>query len=566
MPTVRIPQSTALSVSFVESNCLRATGSMPEAAQSVSGHRHGPFLAYSSRTVRNDARTWLRENGQGDVADTIDRLMEKWKARGVTTRRNWWDVLAGDKHGNPKVVDGVTFPVFPDARRRQGYPPLRVAPKSSDGDSLPLLQPSPAEQRRARRQRIESVATKTKRAPRHQVDPSATGRLTVRNFAQLSHVEIPLSDLVVLVGPQATGKSLILELMKLAVDRKPIVRSLRQHGFGWTSQQEFSSLYFGGGFGNSWHSRTEVVYEGLRLSLADVAKPRGFSQEDAVFYIPAHRTLAIAEGWPRSFAQYQVETPYVARRFSEQLLTALNQGLVGKGTIFPHDRRLKDAFRKLIDDAIFHGATLKLDTIGMRKQFVLEYVHDGPSNAEARIPFMAWTAGQREFTPMLLGLYHLLPAGGATKKREISWAIIEEPEMGLHPKAVVAVMAVVLDLLARGYKVALSTHSTTVLEVVWGMSRLKHASDRDVRLCRMMGLPERDKKVLHTASEALKRTFSVVHLQHGKDGRVTSTDISGLDPGASDPREWEWGGLTGFSARVAEAVASSTAKDRVDGA
>lgn len=198
------------------------------------------------------------------------------------------------------------------------------------------------------------------------------------------------------------------------------------------------------------------------------------------------------------------------------------------------------------------GPRFKLLTRGLRKQFVLAYGED-----EATLPYMAWTAGQREFTPLLLGLYHLLPAGGAPKKKEIRWAIIEEPEMGLHPKAIVAVMAVVLDLLARGYKVALSTHSPTVLEVVWGMSRLKGVPDGASRLCRMMGLPEKG-NVLQTASKALEKSFAVIHLQHdSRAGGVVSKDISNLDPGAADPAEWEWGGLTGFSARVHEAIATT---------
>jgi hypothetical protein len=292
------------------------------------------------------------------------------------------------------------------------------------------------------------------------------------------------------------------------------------------------------------------------LRLDEVAGARRQQGDDAVFYVPAHRTLAIADGWPRPFSQYQVETPFVVRRFSEDLLTAINQGLLGKGKIFPHDRRLKDAFRNLIDDAVFHGATLKLDTVGMRKQFILDYEED-----HATLPFMAWTAGQREFTPLLLGLYHLLPAGALPKKKEIEWAIVEEPEMGLHPKALVAVMAVVLDLLARGYKVALSTHSPTVLEVIWGMSLLEGSPDGPARLCEMMGLP-RSRNVLATATAALQKTRSVVHLHHDEDERVSSTDISALDPGARDPSEWGWGGLTGFSARVQEAVARSRSAAR----
>jgi hypothetical protein len=88
------------------------------------------------------------------------------------------------------------------------------------------------------------------------------------------------------------------------------------------------------------------------------------------------------------------------------------------------------------------------------------------------------------------------------------------------------------------------------------MSRLKGVDDGASRLCKMMGLPENQKTVLETAADALKRTYSVVHLQHNEHGRVVSRDISNLNPGAADQREWNWGGLIGFSATVNEMVAS----------
>lgn len=490
---------------------------------------------------------WLLYDGHEPAARAVQLVLDKWRRRGAKTRRNWWDVLAGDSAGNPRTIEGVEFPVLAIARKRKGLPSVPWAIATTFGKNTPSSD--------ARRTRPKA-ASSTRGRKESAFDNAQVPSLTIKNFAQIESVEVPLRDLVVLVGPQATGKSLVLEMLKLAIDRNRIVRSLKQHGLTWNGPNELVALYFGGGFENSWTKTTRVVHIEHEISIRDLTKARAYKGEDAVFYIPAHRTLAIAEGWPRPFAQYQIETPFVARRFSEQLLTSLNQGLVGKGKIFPHDRRLKDAFRRLIDESIFHGATLRLDTARMRKQFVLEY---GTSNdsVSATLPFMTWTAGQREFTPMLLGLYHLLPPGNAPKKKEIQWAIVEEPEMGLHPKGIVAVMAVVLDLLARGYKVAISTHSPTVLEVVWGMSRLREHPQGPERLCKMMGLPHRDKKVLKTAAEALKKTHAVVHLQHSSNGKVLSKDISRLDPGSPDPREWGWGGLTGFSARVAEAIAST---------
>ncbi|MBI5537291.1 MAG: hypothetical protein HY898_31505 [Deltaproteobacteria bacterium] len=170
--------------------------------------------------------------------------------------------------------------------------------------------------------------------------------LSVAHFAQLDRVVVPLRDLVVLVGPQATGKSLVLEMLKLAVDRNRIVRTLKQHGINWTTNEEFAALYFGAGLEKAWNDETAVVYDSTPIGLADVANARGYKGEDAVFYIPAHRTLAIADGWPRSFAAYQIETPFVARRFSEQLLTSLNLGLVGKGSFRRLARRSEAMARR----------------------------------------------------------------------------------------------------------------------------------------------------------------------------------------------------------------------------
>ncbi len=70
---------------------------------------------------------------------------------------------------------------------------------------------------------------------------------------------------------------------------------------------------------------------------------------------------------------------------------------------------------------------------------------------------MTWTAGQREFTPLTLGLYHLLPSVKLRKREETDWVVLEEPEMGLHPQAVTVVMLLVLELLWRGYRVVWSS-------------------------------------------------------------------------------------------------------------
>lgn len=73
------------------------------------------------------ARTWLRENGYRETAEMIEEIIKEWQRFGKKTHRNWWDVLAGDRNGNPRRVEGRLFPVYNAARQRQGLAPIAHA-------------------------------------------------------------------------------------------------------------------------------------------------------------------------------------------------------------------------------------------------------------------------------------------------------------------------------------------------------------------------------------------------------------------------------------------------------
>lgn len=68
------------------------------------------------------ARDWLSHSGYEEVAALIDEALAEIKAKGSKERRNWWDILSGDSHGNSRVVSGRKFPVLAIAQRRQGKP------------------------------------------------------------------------------------------------------------------------------------------------------------------------------------------------------------------------------------------------------------------------------------------------------------------------------------------------------------------------------------------------------------------------------------------------------------
>lgn len=368
-------------------------------------------------------------------------------------------------------------------------------------------------------------------------------RLDVSNFAQIAKATIEFGDLTVIVGPQGAGKSLLLQLWKLALDAGEIVAALKSAGRLLDNNGELLDAYFGEGMRSAWTRDTSVRIDGRAMRLASIR--RAAPADGRAFFVPAHRALLMTEGWPSPFIRLKEDTPTVARLFSQSLYDRFT----GQDSrdLFPVERRLKDSVRQLIDDAIFHGGKVRLQKTGLQTRLALEY-------GESELPFMTWTAGQREFTPLLLGLYRVLPPRGATKDDTIEWVIIEEPEMGLHPQALSAVMALVLDLLWRGYRVILSTHSPFVLDVVFAIRSLRQAKDGAKLLRAAFGLPSRPEvtRFLKASLEKDLRTFVLDF----NEKRVTSRDISSLDPGAEDEAIRGWGGLTNFSGRFHDAISA----------
>lgn len=369
-----------------------------------------------------------------------------------------------------------------------------------------------------------------------------TQTLKVVKFAHINNVKIRFGDLTVLVGAQGSGKSLVLQWLKAAIDGGEIVQALKDAGQDIRSGN-LIDLIFGVGMSPAWRSQSQVTFNGARVTPESLSKARRKAPE--VFFIPAHRAMLISDGWPAPFQKLTAEVPVVARLFSQNLFDRFSAREGDK--LFPVEGTLKKAYRDLIDEAVFHGGGVRLEKDQQHAKR-LKLIH-----GRASLPFMTWTAGQREFTPLMLGLYHLLPARKLRKRKDIHWVIIEEPEMGLHPKAIAAFMLLVLDLLWRGYRVVLSTHSTLVLDVVWAMRRLSETNADWQLIADAFAVKERQ-ALRKVGTAVLKKSFRTYLLAHRDNGLVTSEDISNLDPSSPNEEEATWGGLTGFSTRFGNAV------------
>jgi hypothetical protein len=369
-----------------------------------------------------------------------------------------------------------------------------------------------------------------------------TDRLSIKNFAQIGSVDLEFADLTVLVGAQGTGKSLALQWLKTAIDHGLIVETLAAAGHATKKRDVVLDLIFGAGMGAAWHKDSRVAWNEATVDPLARAKQH---EVERVFFIPAHRAMLISDGWAMPFQKMGSETPVVARLFSQNLHDRFSQR--DAGTLFPIKRTLKETLRRQIDDALFHGGTIAIEEDKQHSKRLRL------SHGRMQLPFMTWTAGQREFAPLLMGLYHLLPERRLKKLEGVDWVVIEEPEMGLHPQAVTVVVLLVLELLWRGYRVALSTHSPHLLTAVWMLQRLKESKASWRLLCEGLGV-EPGPAMKRVADSALAKECRVHLLEFGKNRKVTSKDISRLDPGSEDEGEAGWGGLTGFSSRFGEVV------------
>ena len=346
-------------------------------------------------------------------------------------------------------------------------------------------------------------------------------RIKLTSLGQIREADISFGDLTVFVGEQASGKSILLQLVKLISDAGNITQTLKKHGFDWQKKTEsFLSLYFGEGMETIWNEdKTKVTVDKVDFTPRKALSRR--KKDENFFLIPAHRVVTLRDGWPRAFTDYAVGDPYVVKQFSEQLRLLMEAGLgSGESAIFPQVGRMNKAIQDAIGESIFGEAEVKLDRSGLRKRIILDV-------AGSRLPFMTWSTGQREFAPLLLGLYWLMPSGKARKKNNINWVVIEEPEMGLHPKAISAVLTVFLELMRRGYKVIVSTHSSQVLELVWAIQYLVKANAEPGQLLKVLDMKS-NYFSKPFAEAVLGKTFKTYYFSR-LDKNVHVKDISALD-------------------------------------
>lgn len=378
--------------------------------------------------------------------------------------------------------------------------------------------------------------------------------LKIKSFGPIEEANIKFGDLTLLVGPQASGKSIFIQLLKLLTDKNHIRRILEQYGYTWGKEPEkILEFYFGEGMSKIWKKNSYVNYDGksyLKNSL--ISKSGRYwnvsNAEEELFYIPAQRILCVADGRPKTFMEFDNSTPYVLKQYSETLRRLLQNKMGKFDSIFPVDNRLKLPLRNSFNQSIFHNGKVVFDEKSGQKKLRMQV--EGMS-----VPFMTWSAGQKEFMPLLLGFYWLCPPSRAAKKDNITTVVIEEPEMGLHPQAIKSVILQTIDLLSRNYKVVISTHSPVFLEFAWAFNLLKQSKSKDDTLFKLFDIKKTAATSRLFKGILSKKKIKTFYFDRVND-RVKTMDISMLDAGSEDEAIANWGGLTDFATRAGEIVSN----------
>lgn len=379
-------------------------------------------------------------------------------------------------------------------------------------------------------------------------------QFSIKNLGPISKATVDFGDLTFLVGPQATGKSLFLETLKLVSDGGHIVRTLDTYSYATGRAENILNAYYGDGMSKIWREDTSATYGEKTYCGTSwlLEKDHAPSPKESLLYVPAQRILSISDGRPKNFMEFDAATPYVLRHFSEALRLFFGQvTLMGDGVIgFKSD--MGGAHHQTIlysraEQEIFNNADITIEEERGQKQLFQRI-------GGMRVPFMSWSTGQKEFIPLLFVFYRLVDG------EPYKYIIIEEPEMGLHPRAINAIILQLLALTQAGYRIIVSTHSPMFLEFAWAFNFLKSLKTAHFNeaLAEILSMNEREKRM---TNEVSKKTIKTYFFQRKQDGRVISRDISSLDVNDDDTIVSEWGGLSSFASKASEVVSKYAPDD-----
>jgi hypothetical protein len=369
-------------------------------------------------------------------------------------------------------------------------------------------------------------------------------RYRLENFGPIRDADVTFGDLTLMIGPQGTGKSLFLQMFKLELDAQLVLASKRTSGYIWPrSVDELLGIYF------NWN-QTGISTIDTKVNSAPISVPAdngmGLSSEfENVNYIPSNRDKVLNDG-------------YFVQRSQQRLMYILEHlhGFVS-GFQFVYFNQNSRKFQFKDKDQLFWPANSIY--YGLEPTFIEEdnRLRFGLSGEGKSLDYRLWSFGQGSYFPIAITFEQLkryvLDSGHIHESIKHRYIVIEEPELGLHPKAIQDFMLQVFGMMQLGFKIILSTHSDYILETVWVLKQLQEQKVSFQALEHLFQTENRPefKVVFEALTDKSYRTYFFKK----EDDGVHAKDISSLDLLSEEDDISDWGGFMNFKERANAVVA-----------
>src|SRR5690606_17089808 len=131
--------------------------------------------------------------------------------------------------------------------------------------------------------------------------------VSINTIGLITGGTIHIGVLTFFVGYHASCDSILLQLVKLLVDKDQIRRTLEQYGYVWGSDMaSVIDRYFGEGMSGILGDDSAVTFNGEVFQLSDLLlSPTDTAATESLFYVPAQRVVCLQNGWPRFFNDYE---------------------------------------------------------------------------------------------------------------------------------------------------------------------------------------------------------------------------------------------------------------------
>lgn len=369
-------------------------------------------------------------------------------------------------------------------------------------------------------------------------------KFSLENFGPIKKAEVEFGDLTVLVGPQATGKSVFLQMYKWKWDAQPILSYKRSIGFAWPeSVEEMLRLYFGDSARTLISDKSKLNDNLLELVVTD---GRGVSSTfENVIYVPANRDLIFHNSYVRdSNYGFSPFDPYVLRVVS---------GYVGYFLFVRYDKQGRLSSDQ--KDTSFWGKNpvyyanepfVHTDDQQLKLAFEID---------DKVVVFNDWSTGQKQYLPIAITIDILKTVNFEANPFKEKILIIEEPELGLHPKAIQGFLLQVFNLMKLGFRVILSTHSELILETMWVLNQIAH-NHQDFQVLEHLFETETRPEFKEVFQSLKGKSFRTYYFDRENENEgATARDISSLDLFSENPDTANWGGFMNFKDRANAVVA-----------